>query len=140
MKWFALFSFFVFILFSGCKTQKETVKNETQPLKKSEQYTDQEKQSLSQLEYIPEEHQKQLSPEAKQSLESLAREKADLTCKKKSLQKKIDSGEQVDPNEMAMIESLLNDFEKQMEKYAGEPAFIKYFEEKFNEFIQNCTH
>jgi hypothetical protein len=139
MKWLTLFSLLI-ILVTSCKTQKETVKNETPPTKKSEQYTDEEKQALSQMEYIPEDHQKPLSPEAKQNLYVLAQEKANITCKKQAVQKRIDAGEQVDPNEVASMESMLAELDKKTAKYSEEPLFVKYFDEKFNEFIKACIN
>lgn len=139
MKWLTLFLLLI-ILVTSCKTQKETVKNETPPPKKTEQYTDEEKQALSQMEYIPEDHQKPLSPEAKQNLDVLAQEKANITCKKQALQKRIDAGEQVDPNEAANVESMFAELDKKTANYLEQPLFAKYFDGKFNEFIKACIN
>jgi hypothetical protein len=140
MKRVILGSILLLVLVTNCKTHKDVSKNETPQPKMSEQYTDEEKQILSQLEYIPEDHQKQLTPEAKLKLESLAQEKANITCKKRAIQKRIDAGEQVDPNEVSTMESMLVELDKRAAKYLEQPLFVKYFDEKFNEFIKGCLN
>ena len=130
----------VFFTILSCKTKKDAVSDQ-QPAftpQQTNQLTAEEKDKLLQSEYKPEVKSK-VSEEDMKYLSNQAEEKANLTCKKQNIQKRIDAGEQVDPSELTFIDSLIEEINKTVSKFANEPAYMQYFEEKFAGYLEGCS-
>jgi hypothetical protein len=125
----------LFLLISGCKTQQQTPAVQQIPEKKSE-LTAAEKDRLLQSEYKPERSTKM----DKRQIDSLANEKAGLVCKKKGLEKMINNGEQVEPQSVESINDMLAKLEAHISEKAINPEWLKYFNEKFDEFMKTCDN
>jgi len=140
MKIRILISVLAIILIVSCRTKKETANNQPTPQpQQTKELTPEEKDKLLQSEYKPEVKSK-VSDGDMEFLSKQAGEKANLTCKKQNIQKRIDAGEQVDPSELTLIDSLLEEINKTMTKFANEPAYMQYFEEQFNKFLKECSN
>ena len=139
MKIRILISALAILMLVSCKTKKDAVSDQ-QPAaapQQTNQLTAEEKDKLLQSEYKPEVKSK-VSEEDMKFLSNQAEEKANLTCKKQNIQKRIDAGEQVDPSEITYIDSLIEEINKMMSKFANESAYMQYFEEKFSIFLKEC--
>lgn len=135
-----LISAMMILLLISCKTKKDVVSDQQPAVtpKQTNQLTAEEKDKLLQSEYKPEVKTK-VSEEDMNFLSNQAEEKANLTCKKQNIQKRIDAGEQIDPSELTLIDALIEELNKMMTKFANEPAYMQYFEEKFNEYLKDCS-
>jgi hypothetical protein len=124
----------------SCKSNKDIVANQPppQPPQQTKQLTDEEKDKLLQMEYKP--AVKKLSEKDRNLLTSLAEEKATLMCKKQGLQKRIEAGEQINPNEITMIDSLLEELNKKLTKFSSDPSFAQFFDEKFSKYLKGCSN
>ncbi len=129
------------LLIFSCKTKKDAVSDQQPAVapQQTNQLTAEEKDKLLQSEYKPEVKSK-VSEEEMNFLSNQAEEKANLTCKKQNIQKRIDAGEQVDPSELTYIDSSLEEIDKLMTKFANEPVYMQYFEEKYAEFMKGCSN
>jgi hypothetical protein len=128
------------LLIFSCKTKKDAVSDQqpTVAPQQTKQLTAEEKDKLLQSEYKPEVKSK-VSAGDMEFLSQKAMEKANLTCKKQNIQKRIDAGEQVDPSELSYIDSMLEEINKLMLKFAKEPTYMQYFEAKFAEYLKGCS-
>jgi hypothetical protein len=124
----------IFLLITGCKTQQQIPS--AQPPEKKSELTAAEKDRLSQSEYRPERSTKM----DKGQIDSLANEKAGLVCKKKGYEKMISNGEQVEPQSINSINDMLTKLEAHIAGKATNPEWLKYFNEKFDEFMKTCDN
>jgi hypothetical protein len=125
----------IFLLITGCKTQQQTPSVQPIPEKKSE-LTAAEKDKLAQSEYKPQKSSKM----DKGQIDSLANEKAGLVCKKMGYEKMISKGEQVEPQSINSVNDLLAKLEAQISEKSANPEWIKYFNERFEEFMKTCDN
>ncbi len=141
MKFRFLISAIAILLLVSCKSKKDAVSDQQPAVAPTHtnQLTAEEKDKLLQSEYKPEVKSK-VSDGDMEFLSKQAGEKANLTCKKQNIQKRIDTGEQVDLSELTLIDSLLDEINKTMTKFANEPAYMQYFEEQFNKFLKECSN
>jgi|WetSurMetagenome_2_1015567.scaffolds.fasta_scaffold788835_1 hypothetical protein len=128
------FLLLIFLLITGCKTQQQTPSVQT-PEKKSE-LTAAEKDRLLQSEYRPERSVKI----NKGQIDSLANEKAGLVCKKKGYETMISKGEQVEQASINSINEMLTKLEAFISGKSSNPEWLKYFNEKFEEYMKNCDN
>jgi hypothetical protein len=125
---------------TSCKTKKETISSQPTPSEQKKELTNGENQQMSQLEYIPEDHQKPLTLQGVQVLDNLALEKANMICKKQEFLKRIEAGEKVDPSDMTKLDLMLEEFNQKIVKYENEPTYMQYFEEKLAENLKGCSN
>jgi hypothetical protein len=141
MRLFNLSALIIIFSLIACSVKKETVSNQlpTQtPPKKVNQLTEEEKNEMVQMEYKPEMKPK-MSPAAMNQIALLAEEKANLVCKKNALQKRSESGEQIDPSEFSIIDSLIEEIDKRLSGYSKEPDYLTFFDQKFKEYLKACS-
>jgi hypothetical protein len=125
----------LFLLITGCKTQQQT--QSVQPIhEKKSELTSAEKDQLLQSEYRPERSTKM----DKGQIDSIAKERAGLVCKKKGYEKMISNGEQVDPQSFSSINDMLAKLEAQISEKSANPEWLKYFNERFEEFMKTCDN
>ena len=121
------------LLITGCKTQQQIPTVQPKPEKKSE-LSAAEKDQVLQSEYRPVRSTKM----DKGQIDSLANEKAGLVCKKKAYEQMISKGEQVDAQSINSINDLLARLESLISEKSANPEWVKYFNEKFEEYMKNC--
>lgn len=139
MKIRILISLMALISLVSCRTKKETGNYQPTPPQQRKELSEEERKKLVQTEYKPEVKSK-VSEEDMKFLTNQAEEKANLTCKKQNIQKRINFGEQVDPSELTHIDSSIEEINNIMLKFASEPAYMQYFEEKFIEYVKECSN